>query len=192
MPGVRVALRRAICVVATVASICVPALADAAPGDDGAEYRVKAAFLYNFARFVEWPAGGDGTMRVCLFPADSFSDVLERTVAGKTAHGLPFEIRRLERFDDSLGCDMVFFGAMGARRESALLGSLVSLPVLTVGDRSPFAARGGMINFVVDGGRVGFEINRKAADRAGLRISSKLLELARLVDEDDSDDGDTR
>jgi len=144
------------------------------------EYEVKAAFLYNFAKFVEWPDPASGPIRLCVVGDDPFGNNLEETVRGKTISGQPIEIKRLNRGDNPRSCQIAFISA-SERPLRAVLDLLQGASTLTVGESPNFAKDGGMINFVLEDKRVHFEINPAAAQREGLRISSKLLNLARIV-----------
>ncbi len=149
------------------------------------EYQIKAAFMYNFAKFVEWPEGtfadDDSAVNLCVFGDDPFGVVLDKTVEGKTAQGRGLAIRRLSREKGMKSCQVVFIASDNRRRLPVILNNLRESAVLTVGETDGFARAGGMINFVIEEDRVRFDINTGAAKRAGLKISSKLLKLARTV-----------
>jgi len=149
------------------------------------EYQVKAAFLYNFAKFVDWPpetfTRQDALFIVGVLGNDSFSDVLEQVIHGKTINGRAFDVRRLRDPAGAAACQMVFVGARETRLLAALLKAVRGTAVLTVGDGEAFTRQGGMMNFVVRDNRVRFEVNTDAAARSGLSISSKLLQLATIV-----------
>ena len=158
-----------------------------AQGASPTEYQIKAAFLYNFARFVEWPASAlpDSARALILgiLGEDPFGPEIDRIVEGKTVNGRRLEIRRLKDTDSLNGCHILFVSTSEGRRLPRILEALRLLPVLTVGDFESFAGRGGIIDFVLEENRIRFEINQEAAERAGLKISSKLLKLATLVRE---------
>ena len=139
------------------------------------EYRVKAAFLYNFARFVEWPATmAAGPLTLCVAGRNPFGDALEATLGGARIRGRAVTSRVITEPDSS--CHIVFVpegtGAAAYLRNR-------QAPTLTVGESDDFIAMGGIVNFIREGGNVRFEIDAMAADRAGLRISSRMLRLAR-------------
>ncbi len=168
--------------------ILVGALASgAAPGNGSeglSEYEVKAAFLLNFVRFVEWPPANNGTnepLALGIFGKNPFGGALDQVVNGKTINGRSLVIRRVSDETGIQSCNLIFFPVSEARRFSEAAATLASLSVLTVGESEGFAARGGMINFVVKDGRILFEVNPAAAVRARLKISSKLLQLAIIV-----------
>jgi YfiR/HmsC-like len=145
------------------------------------EYGVKAAYLYNFAKFTEWPnAEPLSSLTVCLYGKDPFGGFLDEAVRGKQAHGLPVLIRRLPAGDELLdGCQVVFFSS-AARIESAL-SRLQGRSILTVGESDGFSERGGMIGLVMDHGSVRFDINLAAIAAAHLQVSSRLIEIGRVV-----------
>jgi hypothetical protein len=149
------------------------------------EYAVKSAFLYNFATFVEWPAGAPSAsapqLTICVLGADPFGESLDQVVAGKTIGARPLAIKRVSRVSEAADCAVVFVGAGEGLRLPSLFADLRGLPVLTVGDADGFAEAGGIIGMFVENNRVRFEINLGAAEKARLKISSKLLSLARIV-----------
>jgi hypothetical protein len=150
------------------------------------EYRVKAAFLYNFAKFVEWPADSFKTasdpITICVL-GDPFGGRLEETVNGKLVDDRPLIVHEIADVAEAPGCNILFV-ASEKKRATELLGRVKASPILTVGDCANFAAAGGVIGFRLDGGKVRLEINVGAADRARIRISSKLLGLAEIVKEE--------
>ena len=157
------------------------------------EFQVKAAFLYNFAKFVNWPPevfrDPDSAFVICLVDEEPFAQALEQAVLGKTVEGRAFQVRRLSSPDEAGSCQMLHLGATGSSRLTSLPRSIREAPILTIGDDAGFTRQGGIINFIIREHRVGFEINPDAAGRAGLRISSKLLQLASIVrDEARSED----
>jgi hypothetical protein len=151
------------------------------------EYRVKAAFLFNFAKFVEWPAGafnGPGDpITICAF-GNPFGGLLEQTIDGKQINERKLIVRQLsDGADVPAGCTILFISA-DRKRQGDLLGRLKGNHVLTVGETENFAAAGGVIGFKLEGEKVRLQINICAAERARLRISSKLLSLAEIVKEE--------
>jgi len=146
------------------------------------EYEVKAAFLYKFASFVEWPeAARHGALGICVVGQDPFGSALERVVEGKTIGGREFTVRRLKTWQAGTGCHILFVAASEKQRLGPLLGQLKHETILTVGDVPGFCESGGAINLSVVASRVRLEINLDAATRAGLQVSSKLLSLAQVV-----------
>ena len=145
------------------------------------EYQVKAAFLYNFAKFVDWPGdGGQGMFVLCVLGADPFGGAID-AVAGKPVGGRTIQVRRLASADGAGACQMLFISSSEADGLGKDLGAVRGKPVLTVGDTPGFAERGVVINLYVEQSKVRFEINIDAAKRAQLNISSQLLRLARIT-----------
>ena len=147
------------------------------------EYRVKAAFLYNFMKFVEWPGDGlntPGTLTLGIIGKDPFGDALDE-VRGKTAKGRRVVVLHLHGAEEVRECDLLFVCASERGRLTQILRSVQNLRILTVADQDGFCQAGGMINLVFIKNRVGFEVNAAAATRARLRVSSQFLKLARLV-----------
>lgn len=157
---------------------CVSILVPCAFAQDvSLEYRVKAAYLLNFARFVEWPpAARSGPLTICVAGRDVFGPVLAETVRNETVEGRPLVARVI--LEPEPGCHVIFVPRGAAAQ--AYLRAMRETPVLTVGETPEFLAEGGVVNFLRDGDNVRFEINPAAADRAGLRVSSRLLRLARV------------
>lgn len=149
------------------------------------EYEVKAAFLYNFTRFVEWPPEGlrdpGAPFVIAVVGRDPFGAVLDETVAGKTAGGRPIEVRRVPRVEEARDAQIVFVSSSERSNIPAILKELDRPGILTVGDTDGFAMRGGAINFTMQARKVRFEINPAVTEQAGLKVSSQLLKLATLV-----------
>ena len=149
------------------------------------EYQVKAAFLFNFARFVEWPpnasAGATAPVDFCVLGDDPFGDALDRAVAGKTLNERTMAVRRGKKVQELNGCDVLFISSSEKSRLAGILGALRTVPVLTVGECDDFAAQGGEVQFTLEDNHVRFIINVDATDRAGLKVSSKLLGLAHVI-----------
>ena len=150
------------------------------------EYEVKAAFLYNFAKFVEWPSGAfedaDAPIVIGILGKDPFGPILEQTVGGNTAGGRSLKIRQFARIGDGLKrCHILFISRTAPSPPKQVMERIEGSSVLTVGEVDAFCQDGGIVNFVLQQNRVRFEINPDAAARAGLKISSRLLKLARIV-----------
>jgi hypothetical protein len=140
------------------------------------EYRVKAAYLFNFTKFVDWPASAmqaDAPLTLCVAGTSPFGQTLAETVRGEIVAGRALTTRVVREPD---GCDVLFIpdGVAAA----PLLRQARTRPILTVGESEEFLREGGVINFVMQDGKVRFEISQDAAARAQLRISSRLLRLA--------------
>jgi hypothetical protein len=156
-----------------------------ARAQSASEYQVKAVFLYNFAKFVDWPpdpsTDGHSPIVLGIIGEDPFGDLLEKTVQGKTVNGRGLVVRRPRRESEARACQIIFVSSSEKKRLRPLLDSLKGASVLTVGESDGFAQLGGIINFTLEDNKVHFEVNVAAADRAGLKISSKLLSLAKIV-----------
>lgn len=158
--------------------------ANYARGQAANKYQVKAAFLYNFGRFVDWPANSSTDPFVIgILGDDPFHGALEATVKDKTIDGRQVLVNRVVSIDAARNCQVLFISPSESQKLPSILNSLKGSPVLTVGETTGFARLGGVINFRIEDYRVRFEINVDAAERAGLKISSKLLSLARIVKE---------
>lgn len=149
------------------------------------ESQIKAAYLYNFAKFVEWPArnfpSAAAPIRLCVLNDHSFEAELSQVVKGKSIAGRPVSVVPVQNGEQSRGCQVLFMSSSQARQTRHVMAVLRDTSVLTVGETNGFVEEGGIINFVVQDNRVQFQVNRKAANQAGLRISSRLLSLAKLV-----------
>ena len=149
------------------------------------EYQVKAVFLFNFAKYVDWPAAAftnaSAPITIGVLGEDRFDDNLRRTVAGKTVNGRAFVIRHIAVDESTEGCHILFISDSEKKRLGEILDKIKARPVLTVGETGQFLESGGMINFVKKEGRIRLEINLDAARQAGLQISSKLLNVADAV-----------
>ncbi|HLW79574.1 MAG TPA: YfiR family protein [Terriglobia bacterium] len=152
-------------------------------GQTAGEYQVKAAFLFNFAKFVEWPRPDPAgeAINLCVVGDDPFGGVLDQMVKGKLVNGRSVEVQRIAAAGKIESCDMAFLGASERKRIPAILEGLGRAGVLTVGETEDFTRQGGVIGFFLDGNHVRFEVNLDAAERARLKISSKLLNLAKIV-----------
>ncbi len=149
------------------------------------EYEIKSAYLYNFARFVEWPAAAFEVERspllIGLLGEDPFGGVLEQTLDNRAVRGRRVMARPLRTLDEARKCQIVFLNYAEPRLLRGWLQQLRLLPVLTIGDSADFCRLGGAIGFVEDNGSIRFEVNLEAAHQAGLVLSSQLLQVAREV-----------
>jgi hypothetical protein len=148
------------------------------------EYAVKAAFLYNFTKFVEWPPSAfhddSSSLRLCVLGEDPFGDILE-AVTEDAVDGRTLTVLRTDWMSDLAACQILFISRSERRKVTTILAAVRGAPVLTVADADGFLEKGGIINFILQGSKVRFEINQEVADQAGLKISSKLLRLASRV-----------
>ena len=149
------------------------------------ESQVKGAFLYNFAKFVDWPSqafqDANSPIVIGVMGEKQYSDAVETITKGKMVNGRRLACRRLDTERGVDGCHIVFIAASERRRTNGVLERLKASPTLTVGETDGFIQSGGVIGFVVEDQKVGFEINAGAAKRKGLKISSQLLKLAKTV-----------
>ena len=148
------------------------------------EAQIKAVFLFNFAKYVEWPAAAfpnaTAPIAIGVLGRDPFGDYLQH-VEGKMLQGRPFVIKHLASDSEVSGCQILFISHSEASRMREILEKASALPILTVGEDEPFAQNGGIIRFVLKNGNVRLEIDLSAAQKAGLTISSKLLAVADVV-----------
>jgi YfiR/HmsC-like len=148
------------------------------------EYPVKAAFLFNFAKFVEWPAnsfkGPEDPITICVLGQSPFGGALEDVVRNKTVANRAFVVRDVANAQQASKCHIVFVSAAERKRCRSFLGELKGRSILTVGEAEDFIENGGIINFKLKDARVRIEIDADAAERAKLRVSSKLLSLAEI------------
>lgn len=149
------------------------------------EYEVKAAFLYNFAKFVDWPPRAfpdpSAPLHICVLGRDPFGDTLSKLLEGKSISGRPIASRLLQSPAEARLCHILFISRSEPEFLKQALAPIRDLAVLTVGESDDFLPLGGMINFVLEQDRVRFEINLDAAERHRLKLSSKLLAVARVV-----------
>jgi hypothetical protein len=149
------------------------------------EYRLKAAFLFHFAQFVEWPTEALGNIGdsfvLCTVGDDPFHGDLEETIRGKTIDGRTVRIRHLKRKQEPRGCNVLFIDKDESSNVVQWAAALRRTSVLTVGESNNFLQQGGMIRVFVEDQKIRFEINQEAAESANLRVSSRLLLLARTV-----------
>jgi hypothetical protein len=155
------------------------------------EYEVKAACLYKFARYVEWPVGSfaddQAPVIIGVIGRDPFGPILDRIVAGKVVQGRSVEIERIDSVGKLKTCHILFISSSERLRLAKHLEGLNRASVLTVSELEWFARSGGMIRLKIDQERIRFEVNVDNARRAGLRISSRLLKLATIVEDGKGD-----
>ena len=149
------------------------------------EYQVEAAYLYNFGRFVEWPAKGTtaqtSSFTICVLGKDPFGQALDATLAGETIGNQRVAARRISSPQMSADCQILFISSSEANRLNKIIAALDQTAVLTVSDIPQFSQRQGMIQFVLEENRIRFEVNLTATQRAGLTLSSELLKVATVV-----------
>ena len=151
---------------------------------DATEYQVKAAYLYNFTRFIEWPATALATptagFNVCVMGTDPFGEALA-PLAQRSRDGHPIVLDYPASAHAARACHLLYIAPSEAKRVAAILAALADVPVVTVSSLPGFVERGGAIGFVQEGSHVRFAINRAACKYHGLACSAKLLEAAVLV-----------
>jgi YfiR/HmsC-like len=162
--------------------------AQAGNASDSSEYLIKAGFIYNFAKFVEWPANsfsqGDSPIVIGVLGTDPFGNVLDRIVEDKKIGSRGFVVRRFKwgkDLKDLKECKILFVSASEKAHIDEIVQSVKGLPIPTVGETPSFAERGGIIRFTLEDNRVRFEVNVDAARQAELNISSRLLTLAKII-----------
>jgi hypothetical protein len=157
--------------------------AEPLPAPRPTDHEVKAAFLYNFAKFVKWPdeLPAGSPFVVAVLGEDTFEGVLAGTLRGKTVLDRAVEVRRVDALADARRVRILFVAASEKRRLPDVVAALDGASVLTVGDMDGFADQGGMIAFKQKQDTVAFEVNLDQADQAGLKVSSQLLRLAQRV-----------
>lgn len=150
------------------------------------EYDVKAVFLYNFAQFVEWPesvsTNGVAPFTIGVLGEDPFGKILDETVKGEHVKGRPLAVRRFRTIEEVKDCQLLFVSRSEKGRMADIVRRVSGQAILTVSDVEAFARLGGMVAFKTYRGRVRFEINLPAAEKAGLRVSAKLLTVAQVAD----------
>jgi len=170
-------------VAASLAGILLYSIASAQFGPS--EYQVKAAFLFNFTKFVEWPEGSfedqQAPIVLGIIGDDPFDGDLARMIAGQKVEGRSLMIRRERWGEDLRRCQVLFVSASEQEHSSRILGSVQSAGVLTVSDMEGFAEAGGVIEFVTHDSHVHFIVNLDAANQNRLHVSAKLLALARVI-----------
>jgi hypothetical protein len=175
----------AVSVVYLTLAICLLAgvLSSQAQAQASNEYQVKAAFLYNFAKFVDWPgeafSSGSAPIVICVIGDDPFGGALDQAISGKTIGGRQLTAWRMKWGQDLRSCHILFISSSERQHLPQIIQSVRGSSVLTVGDVGQFNQQGGMIKFVLVANRVRFEINGWMAEEARLKISSKLLALAK-------------
>ena len=164
------------------------AAAQAVDPSDSSEYLIKAGFIYNFAKFVEWPSTAfsqpDSPITIGVLGTDPFGSVLDRLVEDKKIGARGFVVKRYKwgkDLKDLKECKILFVSASEKAHIDEIVQAVKGLPILMVGETPGFAERGGIIRFTLEDNRVRFEINVDAAHQADLNISSRLLTLAKII-----------
>ncbi|MGA2222553.1 MAG: YfiR family protein [Verrucomicrobiia bacterium] len=190
MPSVARAMARAAMVrllTAVLAAVVLPCVATIATAETPAlsEYQVKALFLFNFAKYVDWPphafADDSAPIVIGLVGQDNFGDNFKQAITGKTINGRPVVVKHVSSEQEYKGCHILFISASEKSGLPEILNAVKDSPVLTVGETERFLAQTGMINFTKKENKIRLEINLGAVQRANLKISSKLLSVADVV-----------
>ncbi len=185
-------VRRASVIFWVTTWLAAVALEARAQSSTSKEYQIKAAFLFNFVQFVEWPAAAfpdaNAPIAIGILGDDPFGTVLDQTVHGETIRNRKLVIQRSRRVQDLKDCHLVFISTSEKGRLAEILASLQTATALTVSETESFARHGGVINLYLEGNKVRFEINPGAAQRQGLRISSQLLKLGKVIGTDAAGD----
>ncbi len=173
--------RRTTALLAALGLFLVPASNGEGP-EPVTEYQLKAAFLLNVARFVEWPEPvRDGPIQFCVAGKDPFGDLLPDVLRDQRVQGRPLAAVHPRSPAEMRQCRVLFVSASERKRAGDILKAVRGAPVLTVGETPRFAEDGGMVNMVLDASKIRLESNPDAVAQAGLRISSRLLQLTRVV-----------
>ncbi len=145
------------------------------------EYDVEAAYLFNFGKFVtsaKRVTSAQAPFAICVLGEDPFGPTLDKTTAGETISGRAVVDKRISRAQDAVGCSILYISDSEAERLGRILTTVKDAPVLTVSNLPGFLERGGMIQFVLENGRVRFQVNLSATQQSGLMLSSELLKVA--------------
>jgi hypothetical protein len=146
---------------------------------------LKAAFVFNFVRFTDWPAETTGPVSsplvVCMLEAGNVAEEFRQISRGRTPSGRPIEIRVTRKDDQLRSCHALYVSGLDQKQSDQLIASLNDTSVLTISDDERFAERGGLVNFVLQNNTMGFAVNVAAVQRSRLQLSAKVLALARIV-----------
>jgi len=185
-----------IAITCLLSAMAVGSHAEGIDSSDSSEYLIKAGFIYNFAKLVEWPTTAfpqpDSPIVIGILGDDPFGGTLDRIVTDKKINGRGFTVKRLKwgkDLKDIKDCNILFVSSSEKEHLDSVVDAMKWLPVLTIGDAPGFARRGGIINFTLEDNKVRFEVNVEAAKHADLTISSRLLTLARIVPQQVAADG---
>jgi len=161
----------------------LPIFALQAAGQRASEYQLKAAFVYNFTKFIDWPGESvrSLTFQICVLGQNPFGSELTQLTDGKVIEGRPVQVLIVTNYHLARSCQVVFISASENAHMKEILSALRGRSVLTVGDSQGFVDAGGMIELLVEDERMRFEVNLHAANEARLKISAKLLSLAKAV-----------
>lgn len=181
------AVMLSVAMMAAGASLSGPASAQPPPPS---QYDVQAVYLFDFAKFVRWPAAaGQESINLCVAGQRQYADTLQKIVTGEAVDGRPLSVRTIARPEEEAGCGILFIGAVDQDRMDAMLAAGTGKPMLTVSDAPGFLDHGGMIQFLVLQNRVRFSVNLNAVRQSGLSLDSELLKVAVSVNGKSPDGG---
>jgi len=152
-------------------------------GVEALEHEIKATYLYNFAKFTEWPISKlpqGAPLVICILGDDPFKGSLANLVRGKSIESHPLEVRHLGPLETTSSCGILFVGAGQSKNFQKIQASLPSHSTLMVGEASDFLQNGGQIQFFIEASKVRFEINLAAVEKAGLKIDARVLNIAKI------------
>lgn len=183
-PNVRF-LNRIVGMLALACILLLPLVFSASQASAQSEDQVKAAFLFNFVRYVEWPdevfEDEGAHVKVCMLGAEAFGSVVTQTVSGKSVGDREVKVESIRSLDSARDCHLLYVGSTEQEKLVDMISALESAPVFTVSDAEGFAEGGAMANFFRADNKIRFEMNPGAAKKAKLKISSRLLRLAKVV-----------
>jgi YfiR/HmsC-like len=172
------------CVVVAVVTAVVPTQPGAAQSRSLAATDLKAAYLFNFARFAEWPpeaVPAATALTLCIVNDEAVADAVDLTVKGRNVDDHGLIVRRLKAGAPLPTCHVLYLAGVDLKRSLGLIETIKDAVVLTVSDTSHFAERGGMVELFVESGHMRFAVNTDALQRGRIRLSSRLLQLAKIV-----------
>ncbi|HEY3838928.1 MAG TPA: YfiR family protein [Bryobacteraceae bacterium] len=179
-PCFAIARLHAVRLIALVATLMAIPPLSAATGAGNVEVHIKAAYLFNFGRYVSWPQQ-TGDVVIGVVGHAPIVEILEQTVAGKTINGRAYRVRVYSATEPIDHCDILFLSHGDIHQTASILTALAGKPVLTVSDTENFAGQGGMVEFLLVDDTLKFDINLAAVEKCGLKISSELLRVAHEI-----------
>jgi len=169
---------------AGLCALCIALVPGVVAAAEPSEYTVKAAFIYNFAKFVEWPpevSAKEGPFVIGILGDDPFEGALEEIISGKTIRDKKIIVKRFSKIEEAMGSHILFISNSEKGNISRIIKQLAGTHVLTVSDIAEFAEKGGIIELILEQNHVRFAVNVAVAEQGGLKPSSQLLKLARIV-----------
>jgi hypothetical protein len=165
-----------------VISFCIFLISNCLAQEKPSEYEVKAAFLFNFAKFIEWPpeafAETNSPIVIGILGKNNFGGSLEKIINDRKVNNRSFQFRNFNSGTDAINCQILFVSSSEKNDFPKIISTLHDASILTVSEADGFIKAGGMVNFLFEGNNIRFQISDEAAKKAGLKISSKLLSLA--------------